>query len=232
MGGGLPNAGTGLPLSKAVDAPGQFTGMFGTPGSAGAPPAASGFGAPAPSNFGTPMANQAPPKSPVFPPAASDPPTPNFPSSAGNTPQSGATQAFSAPKFSAPGGPGAGQPAPGPSEYTRMFAAPKGPGALEVGGGAAPPAPGGGFNLADLQMPQTPQMPQMPQAPQMPYVPGMPQMQSPQMPQMPQAPQMPQMPQLPSVQVTAPKSNLVPILLFVGLLVIAIAVVLVFALRK
>ena len=63
-------------------------------------------------------------------------------------------------------------------------------------------------------------MPQMPQAPQMPYVPGMPQMQA------------PQMLQLPSVQVTAPKSNLVPILLFVGLLVIAIAVVLVFALKK
>lgn len=104
----------------------------------------------------------------------------------------------------------------------------------EAGGGAAAPAPGGGFNLADLQMPQAPQMPQMPQAPQMPYVPGMPQMQTPQMPQMqmPQAPQMPQMPQLPPVQVSAPKSNLVPILLFVGLLVVAIAVVLVFALKK
>jgi len=51
------------------------------------------------------------------------------------------------------------------------------------------------------------------------------------MPQMP-SPQMPQMPELPSVQVTAPKSNLVPILLFVGLLVIAIAVVLVFAFKK
>ncbi len=115
-----------------------------------------------------------------------------------------------------------------------MFAAPKGPGVSEAGGGSAPPAPGVNFNLADLQMPQAPQMPQIPQAPQMPYVPGMPQMQAPQMPQIPQmqAPQMPQMPQMPSVQVTAPKSNLVPILLFVGLLVVAIVVVLVFALKK
>jgi hypothetical protein len=68
----------------------------------------------------------------------------------------------------------------------------------------------------------------MPQAPQVPYV-QMPQI--PQMPQMPQMPQVPQMPQMPELPAATPKSNVLPLVLFGGLLVIAVLVVAYFALR-
>jgi hypothetical protein len=128
---------------------------------------------------------QAPPAAAqVVPPAA---PTPSWSEPASppaSTPPAPTWQSPPAPTLA---GGGAGSPASGPSEFTRILGKVTAPDAAAASRASGESSPGAAFQMP--QMPQMPQLPQLPQLPQMPQAPQMiaPAMQLPQM-QLPLAP--------------------------------------------